>query len=182
MEMSPQDIFKWQFDHSVTYPIALFEKDAQRNPKKDGWLTIWNVQPWQWTCLGLMLVVFLPVVGSFKKGQVGWFTRVMRGFCLWVRDEMVYSVMGKEEGRRFAPFFLFMFFFIVFIRMCLSSSRVLLMFLLFSFIVFLRLVMIVLVYLLLLFLFCSSVVVIPVCLPVVSVVTSSSYHYMFPFS
>lgn len=116
MEMSPQDIFKWQFDHSVTYPIALFEKDAQGNPKKDGWLTIWNVQPWQWTCLGLMLVVFLPVVGSFKKGQVGWFTRVMRGFCLWVRDEMVYSVMGKEEGRRFAPFFLFMFFFIVFMN------------------------------------------------------------------
>lgn len=116
MEMSPQDIFKWQFDHSVTYPIALFETDEQGNKRKDGWLTIWNVQPWQWTCLGLMLLVFLPVVGSFRKGQVGWFTRVMRGFCLWVRDEMVYSVMGKEEGRRFAPFFMFMFFFIVFMN------------------------------------------------------------------
>ena len=33
---------------------------------------------------------------------------------LWVRDEMVYSVMGKEEGRAFVPFFLFMFFFVVF--------------------------------------------------------------------
>ena len=116
MEMSPQDIFKWQFDHSVTYPILLFETDDQGNKRKDGWLTIWNVQPWQWTCLGLMLLVFLPVVSSFRKGQVGWFTRVMRGFCLWVRDEMVYSVMGKEEGRRFAPFFMFMFFFIVFMN------------------------------------------------------------------
>ena len=61
--------------------------------------------------MGLMLVVFFPVIGSFKKQKVGRFTRVMRGFCLWVRDEMVYSVMGKEEGRAFVPLFFFMFFF-----------------------------------------------------------------------
>ncbi|MFN3240230.1 MAG: F0F1 ATP synthase subunit A [Planctomycetota bacterium] len=107
MEMTASDIFKWQFDHSVTYPIA---------GEKDGWFTVWNIQPWQGVCLLLMLLIFMPVVGSFKKGNVGWFTRVMRGFCLWVRDEMVYSVMGKEEGRQWAPFFMFMFFFIVFMN------------------------------------------------------------------
>lgn len=111
MEMSNSDIFKWQFDHSVTYPWALLDEHGHAT-----FYTIYNVQPWQWVCLGLMLVVFLPVVSSFKKGRVGWFTRVMRGFCLWVRDEMVYSVMGKEEGRKFAPLFLFMFFFIVFMN------------------------------------------------------------------
>jgi len=116
MDMNASDIFKWQFDHSVTYPIALYETGEDGKAKIDGLFTIFNVQPWQWTCLGLMLLVFLPVVTSFKKGQVGWFTRVMRGFCLWVRDEMVYSVMGKEEGRKFAPFFMFMFFFIVFMN------------------------------------------------------------------
>ncbi len=115
MEMTASDIFKWQFDHSVTYPIGFLETDADGH-QHEGWLTLYNVQPWQWTCLALMLVVFLPVVGSFKKGQVGWLTRVMRGFCLWVRDEMVYSVMGKEEGRKFAPLFMFMFFFIVFMN------------------------------------------------------------------
>jgi len=108
MEMTASDIFKWQFDHSVTYPLW--------GGAKDGWFTIWNVQPWQWTCLVLMLLIFMPVVSSFKKGNVGWFTRVMRGFCLWVRDEMVYSVMGKEEGKQWAPFFMFMFFFIVFMN------------------------------------------------------------------
>lgn len=114
-EMSNSDIFKWQFNHSVPYPIALMsvDKDGHAHP---GWLTIYNVQPWQGVCLLLMILVFMPVVGSFKKGKVGWFTRVMRGWCLWVRDEMVYSVMGKEEGRKFAPFFLFMFFFIVFMN------------------------------------------------------------------
>lgn len=115
MEMTASDIFKWQFDHSVTYPIGLLETDEDGH-EHEGLFTIYNVQPWQWTCLVLMLLVFMPVVSSFKKGQVGWFTRVMRGFCLWVRDEMVYSVMGKEEGRKFAPLFMFMFFFVVFMN------------------------------------------------------------------
>ena len=111
MAMSNSDIFKWQFNHSVPYPIALMGEDGHA-----GTFTIYNIQPWQWVCLGLMLLVFMPVVGSFKKGKVGWFTRVMRGWCLWVRDDMVYSVMGKEEGRKFVPLFLFMFFFIVFMN------------------------------------------------------------------
>jgi len=113
LEMSNADIFKIQFTHSVPYPIALLEVDEDGH-EHAGLFTIYNVQPWQWTCLGLMLIVFFPVVGSFRKQRVGKFTRIMRGFCLWVRDEMVYSVMGKEEGRAFLPLFFFMFFFIVF--------------------------------------------------------------------
>ena len=112
--MSSGDIFKTQFTHSVPYPIALLAEKTAENPNGHGLLTIYNVQPWQWTCLGLMLVVFFPLIGSFKRQRVGRFTRIMRGFCLWVRDEMVYSVMGKEEGRAFVPLFFFMFFFIVF--------------------------------------------------------------------
>jgi F-type H+-transporting ATPase subunit a len=113
LEMANGDFFKLQFSHSVPYPIALMDVGPDGKPVP-GPFTVYNVQPWQWVCLGLMLVVFLPVVSSFKKGKVSWFTRVMRGFCLWVRDEMVYSVMGKEEGRKFAPLFLFMFFFVAF--------------------------------------------------------------------
>jgi F-type H+-transporting ATPase subunit a len=112
-EMSSSKIFQVQFTHSVPYPVYNYTTDAD-GKKVGGLLTVYNVQPWQWTCLGLMLLVFFPVVGSFKKQRVGKFTRIMRGFCLWVRDEMVYSVMGKEEGRAFVPLFFFMFFFIVF--------------------------------------------------------------------
>jgi F-type H+-transporting ATPase subunit a len=111
--MSSGDFFKHQFSHSVPYPIAMFDTGAD-GKQKPGLLTIYNVQPWQWICLGLMLAVFLPVLGSFRTGRASWFTRVMRGFCLWVRDEMVYSVMGKEEGRAFVPLFLFTFFFVAF--------------------------------------------------------------------
>lgn len=123
LQMSNSDIFKQQFSHSV--PYAIFEpaigprwpgngivKDGHK--EKVSLLTVYNVQPWQWISLGLMLAVFLPVLASFKRGGAGWFVRVMRGFCLWVRDEMVYAVMGKEEGRAFVPLFLFTFFFIMF--------------------------------------------------------------------
>jgi len=123
LQMSNADIFKQQFSHSV--PYAIFEPGV--GPRWDGngkvdhgveqkvsLLTVYNVQPWQWISLGLMLAVFLPVLWSFRKGSAGWFVRVMRGFCLWIRDEMVYAVMGKEEGRAFVPLFLFMFFFVMF--------------------------------------------------------------------
>lgn len=113
LEMGSGDFFKHQFSHSVPYPIWGYTTGAD-GKNTVGPFTVYNVQPWQWVCLGLMLAVFLPVLGSFKSGRASWFTRVMRGFCLWVRDEMVYSVMGKEEGRAFVPLFLFTFFFIAF--------------------------------------------------------------------
>ena len=112
LEMGSGDFFKHQFSHSV--PYAIYTPQVSDDPNVNKWFTVYNVQPWQWICLGLMLVVFLPVLGSFKSGRASWFTRVMRGFCLWVRDEMVYSVMGKEEGRAFVPLFLFTFFFVAF--------------------------------------------------------------------
>ena len=112
LDMAAGDFFKHQFSHSV--PYAIYTPKVSDNESVNKLFTIYNVQPWQWVCLGLMLVVFLPVLGSFRSGRAGWFTRVMRGFCLWVRDEMVYSVMGKEEGRAFVPLFLFIFFFVAF--------------------------------------------------------------------
>jgi len=112
LNMAAGDFFKHQFSHSV--PYAIYTPKLSDDESVNKLFTVYNVQPWQWVVLGLMLVVFLPVLGSFRSGRAGWFTRVMRGFCLWVRDEMVYSVMGKEEGRAFVPLFLFIFFFVAF--------------------------------------------------------------------
>jgi F-type H+-transporting ATPase subunit a len=113
LEMGNGDFFAKQFEHSVPYPIMGYEKGPDGKPKV-GLLTVYNVQPWQWISLGLILVLFLPVVRSFGGGRVSWFHRILRGWCLWIRDEMVYKVMGKEHGRPFVPFFLFVFFFICF--------------------------------------------------------------------
>lgn len=111
LEMSAGDFFQHQFSHSV--PYVIFTPKISPDDDVNHLFAVYNVQPWQWVCLGLMLAVFLPVVSSFGRSS-GRFVRVMRGFCLWIRDEMVYSVMGKEEGRAFVPLFLFMFFFIAF--------------------------------------------------------------------
>src|SRR5690606_36793165 len=42
---------------------------------------------------------------------------VFRGWCLWIRDEMVFPVLGKEHGRKLAPYFIFLFFFIAFLNL-----------------------------------------------------------------
>lgn len=111
LEMSASEFFTTQFSHSI--PYVWFQPSVSADPGVNRALAVYNVNVWQWTAVGLMALLFLPVVASFRKGLgAGWFTRVLRGFCLWIRDDMVYAVMGKEDGRPFVPFFLFLFFFV----------------------------------------------------------------------
>lgn len=51
--------------------------------------------------------------GSPPRGRLSNFIESMVAF---IRDEMVYSIMGPEVGRRFAPLFLTQFFFIWFVN------------------------------------------------------------------
>jgi F-type H+-transporting ATPase subunit a len=107
--MSNREIFDAQHSHSV--PHAVIPHVAHGEPEPV-W-TIYNVNVWQGISLGLVFLIMLMVSNSFhRQGQPGWLTRVFRGWCRWVRDEMVYAVMGKEEGRAWVPFFLFLFFFV----------------------------------------------------------------------
>ncbi len=111
LDMGIGDIFAHQFSHSV--PYAIFKPELSPDENVNKWFWIYNIQQWQWVSLGLLVVIFLPVLFSFRTGRAGWVTRVFRGFCLWVRDDLVYAVMGKEMGRAFVPFFMFVFFFIM---------------------------------------------------------------------
>jgi F-type H+-transporting ATPase subunit a len=115
LEMSIEEIFGSLHGHSV--PHVVFEPRISPDPKINELVQVYNVNVWQWIALGLMVLVFVPVRRSFaKSGPPSWFARVFRGWCGWIRDEMVYAVMGEEEGRAFAPFFLFLFFFICFMN------------------------------------------------------------------
>lgn len=108
----PNDaFFMQQFAHSVPHQIWPHHDPKAADGHVD-YLAFYNVNLYQWVAIVLLLVLFLPVVGSFKQKQSSWVTRVLRGWCLWIRDEMVYPVMGKEEGRVWAPYFIFLFFFI----------------------------------------------------------------------
>jgi F-type H+-transporting ATPase subunit a len=80
-------------------------------------LVLTNLQIFQIAAGILILVCFLGVPRYLRTGQGDYLTRIFAGFALWIRDEMVYPVMGKEGGRQFLPFFLTLFFFILFMNL-----------------------------------------------------------------
>lgn len=109
LQMSNGEIFAQLHGHSV--PHAVFPHAAPGEP--DPWWTFYNVNLWEVIAIGVVLAIMLGVARSFdRSGRPGWLTRVFRGWCRWVRDDMVYAVMGREEGRAWVPFFLFLFFFV----------------------------------------------------------------------
>lgn len=79
----------------------------------------YNVNLWQIYVVVFMFVLFLLVrnglLASLQTGkELGWLQRVFSGFVLFIRDEMVRPVLGDEAARKATPYFLFLFFFIVF--------------------------------------------------------------------
>jgi F-type H+-transporting ATPase subunit a len=109
MEMDNGAFFTKQFAHSVPHAIWPAHEGHSEAPPV---YAFFNVNLFQWIGFAILLVLFLPIPGSFRKTGASWLTRVLRGWCMWIRDEMVYPVMGKEEGRVWAPYFIFLFFFI----------------------------------------------------------------------
>ncbi len=75
-----------------------------------------NLQLFQITAVILLVVCFAGVPRYLRTGQGDYLSRIFAGFAMWVRDEMVYAVMGKEVGKKFLPYFLTLFFFIVFMN------------------------------------------------------------------
>ncbi|HVS18650.1 MAG TPA: F0F1 ATP synthase subunit A [Planctomycetota bacterium] len=76
-----------------------------------------NLQLFQMVAVLLVLITFSGVVKHIRYGGGDWLSRHMAGFAMWVRDEMVYPVMGPERGRKFLPWFLCVFFFILFMNL-----------------------------------------------------------------
>lgn len=66
-----------------------------------------------WVAGLLCLLLFRLLARREGRGPTGWFQNLFEVFILFVRDEMVYKIMGEERGRRFLPLFLTQFFFIL---------------------------------------------------------------------
>ena len=80
-------------------------------------LVMTNLQLFQLAAAALLFICLMGVPKYLRTGNGDRMTRVFAGFCAWIRDEMVYPVMGRETGKRFLPLFLVMFFFILFMNM-----------------------------------------------------------------
>jgi F-type H+-transporting ATPase subunit a len=78
---------------------------------------IYNINSVQWIAGGIVLLIFLMVARKAKRlgadAPRGVAYQMMESTVLFVRNEMVYAVMGKEAGRKFVPLFLTHFFFIL---------------------------------------------------------------------
>jgi len=86
-------------------------------PPGDGPRTaLFNLQLFQVAAALLVLVLFSGVSGYVRTGRGGGVSRILAGWAMWVRDEMVYPEMGKELGRKFLPYFLCLFFFLLFMN------------------------------------------------------------------
>lgn len=100
---------------SVDHPgPALFDMDPSSAGHQ---LVLTNLQLFQILAVLLILVAFSGVPRYVRTGQGDFLSRIMAGFVLWIRDEMVYPVMGREAGTKFLPLFLSIFFFILFMNL-----------------------------------------------------------------
>ena len=108
MDMPDEAFFVENFGHLVPHKLHGYLGEE---------LGIHNVNVWQAIAVVLILLIFSGVRGSFGRSGCGFFMRVFRGWCHWLRDELIYQGMGKEDGRKWAPFFMFLFFFIAFMNL-----------------------------------------------------------------
>jgi F-type H+-transporting ATPase subunit a len=111
-EMDDRDFFVLNFLHLIPHPVF-----GGHGPEGETFATFYNNNLFQVFAVALMLVVFTLVKKSFAGGSPSGFVRVFRGWCHWLRDEVIYSVMGKEDGRAWAPYFLYVFFFVAFMNL-----------------------------------------------------------------
>ena len=83
-------------------------------------ILIYNSNTVMWVAALLLFAVLLPFRKQAKalegRAPRGAFYGLIEPVVLFVRDEMVYAIMGKHHGQRFVPLFLTMFFFILFMN------------------------------------------------------------------
>lgn len=80
-------------------------------------LVLTNLQLFQLLAVVLIFVCFAGVPSYLRTGQGDWITKVFAGFALWVRDEMIRPALGKEHARPLTPYFLTLFFFLLFMNL-----------------------------------------------------------------
>ncbi len=69
-----------------------------------------------WVAGALVFLLFRSLAGMQKKRELatGRYMNFFEPFVIYVRDEMVYPIMGSQRGRKYLPLFLTQFFFILF--------------------------------------------------------------------
>ena len=79
-------------------------------------LSITKYTVYMWIAAALLLLIFLPM--ARRRGRVyhGLYN-AFEALIVYVRDEIVYANLGREDGRPYVPFIATLFFFILFMNL-----------------------------------------------------------------
>ena len=93
--------------------LAGFDMTGEDEPA----LVLTNLQIFQIASVLLILIGFSGVPAYLRTGQGDIVSRLFAGFATWLRDDVVNPSMGRELGGKFLPYFLAVFFFILFMNL-----------------------------------------------------------------
>ena len=80
-------------------------------------LELTNLQIFQLASILLIFICLSGVPGHLRTGNGDLVTRLFAGFAMWLRNDVLYPVMGKEDSHRWLPYFMSVFFFILFMNL-----------------------------------------------------------------
>lgn len=100
----------------VKLPAFLGFLDMDGDATNGAQLLLTNFQIFMILSVLLVFILLGGVADYVRTGKGDIISRTFAGFCMYVRDEMVYPVMGAKTGRAFLPFFMALFFFLVFMN------------------------------------------------------------------
>ncbi len=73
-----------------------------------------NLQIFQIAAVLMILIAFSGVADHLRNGGGDKMTRILAGWVTWIRDEMIHPNLHGVDEKKFVPYFLYVFFFIVF--------------------------------------------------------------------
>jgi len=98
----------------VSIPFPAFLSAFDGDPNEEGvQFVLYNMQIFQLAALLMIFVMMQGVPAHLRNGGGDWVTRLMAGFCEWVRDELVVPAMGEDTAKKLLPMMMFTFFFIL---------------------------------------------------------------------
>ncbi len=118
MHLIPSDLVNAAHHPLLSFSVPGLPAMFDMNHADDGvQLVVTNLQLFQLAAVLILIVGFSGVPAHLARGGGDWLTRMLAGFASWVRDDMVFPTMGRERGQKFLPFFLTLFFFILFMNL-----------------------------------------------------------------
>ncbi|MCH2111344.1 MAG: F0F1 ATP synthase subunit A [Planctomycetes bacterium] len=104
-----KDPFQYLFGHVLPHQIGEVTLFGTVLP-------VFNLQLFQVGAIGMMFLVFAGTARAVRTNTGGLVARVTAAWVDWLRKDVIYPVLNQKDADRMMPFFLSLFFFILFMN------------------------------------------------------------------